>query len=256
MNNSLKIGNMVDNLFTNQLKCSFDASIKLTTPGLKLNSHGFRSDEFKTDHNGKHILFSGCSVTFGSGLEEKEIWAKKIYEKIKTEIDVSGFFNLAMPGVGVCDIVANVFKYISNFGKPSIIFLCLPPVQRRYVSKSKNQKDFLEIYHCQYKNNEVDEYYDIIQIHIFHYLMFLEMFCKEQNIKLYYFSYSLNYTEMFLNRFFKINEKNQTNYVAKFCINNPQNKYAEYARDSIHHGEGYHNFWFNHLYSLYKEELK
>lgn len=33
-----------------------------------LNSSGQRCDEFKKTHEGKHILFAGCSITFGEGL--------------------------------------------------------------------------------------------------------------------------------------------------------------------------------------------
>ena len=52
----------------------------------KINSHGYRCDEFTTNHKGKHVLFSGCSNTYGVGLKKEEVWAYKVYNKInKTE---------------------------------------------------------------------------------------------------------------------------------------------------------------------------
>ena len=37
----------------------------------EINSKNFRSNEFIKKHEGKHILFSGCSVTSGVGLFEE-----------------------------------------------------------------------------------------------------------------------------------------------------------------------------------------
>ena len=56
---------------------------------LTLNSKNFRCEEFESNHEGEHLLFSGCSTTFGIGLEEDEVWSKKLYNRIKDNNKVS-----------------------------------------------------------------------------------------------------------------------------------------------------------------------
>jgi hypothetical protein len=255
MSDAVKVGQEVQNLFRMKLTGYQGMVPNSITPDIKLNKNDFRCEEFKTNHEGAHILFSGCSVTYGQGLLENQIWPTKLYNKIKENTKVSGFFNLAIPGTGVCEIVANIFKYIHNVGKPDLIFVCMPNFQRRYISQSKEQYNFLNIHHGVYKDGESDDYYDIIQIHSFHYLMFLEMFCKSENIKLYYFSYNNKYPSMALNRLFKINDKDLAQSVAEYSIKNVENKYALLARDDVHFGEAYHEYWANFCYNLYLEEL-
>lgn len=230
------------------------------TPDVRVNAEGFRCDEFKTNHNERHILFSGCSVTYGVGLLEDEIWAKKLYNKIKQETPLSGFFNLGLSGIGISEIVANIFKYIHNFGKPHSIFVCLPNVQRRYAIDVSDPHLYPQamppkIYHAVYKDNKNDEFIDIIQIHAFHYLMFLEMFCKSNNINLYCFSYNDNFATMELDRFYKIETRTLVRNLAQFCTDHPKNKYNLEARDDCNHfGEAYHDYWANFCYNLSTEK--
>ena len=130
----------------------------------------------------------------------------------------------------------------------------MPPISRRYVYiPTNNQNHEKNIYHAVYKNCKTDEYYPIVQVQSFHYLMFLEMFCKSNDIKLYYFSYDHHFPIMDLNRFFKMDKNVLDANVEKFCIRYPDNEYAIRARDGTHFGEAYHEFWANLYYSLYKQ---
>lgn len=255
MSNPKYIAQQVLNLFEKKITGYNKNTPKEFSPDLKHNSDNFRCEEFKKNHKDTHILFSGCSVTYGLGLLEDEIWAKKLYNKIKQEIPVSGFFNLGITGTGICDIVANIFKYIDNFGKPDLIFICIPSMHRRYfwneITDRNNEKN---IYHYVYQPNEKDEFLPIIEVHSFHYLMFLEMFCKSNNIKLYYFSYNKYFPKMELERFFKIDQELLKEKVTEYCTNNPNNKNAITARDKKHFGEAYHEFWADFCYNLYKED--
>jgi hypothetical protein len=49
------------------------------------NSFGFRCDNFIDTHNGKHILFMGCSETQGSNHGLDEAWAYKNKRKRKRQ---------------------------------------------------------------------------------------------------------------------------------------------------------------------------
>lgn len=94
------------------------------------NNYGYRCDDFVDQHNKKHIIFSGCSMTAGNGLEEFETWPRFLYDDLNKNNDYSGYFNLAISGHTVEKIINNLFKYFRLFGNPQIIFLLLPPIDR------------------------------------------------------------------------------------------------------------------------------
>jgi hypothetical protein len=94
------------------------------------NDHSYRCDNFKKKHDGLHVLFSGCSVTFGDGLEKDETWSWNVYEEIKKTSRVSGYFNLAHPGSSISANIIRLFKYFSEFGNPDILFFNMPDVER------------------------------------------------------------------------------------------------------------------------------
>ena len=110
----------------------------IKTHGLELsdlyaqpNSHGLRSDEFTKDHKGLHVLFAGCSVTFGEGLPEDYIWPKLVYDRLsEREQNISGYFNLGINGGNHVQIISQIFSYIKEFGNPEVIFVNFPDTHR------------------------------------------------------------------------------------------------------------------------------
>lgn len=234
-----------------------DNDRKKTTPNLKLNNDNFRCDNFIVNPKDYHVLFSGCSVSFGNGLEEEEIWTKKIYNKINNIKKCSGYFNLAMPGISNFEIVANIFKYIYNFGNPDVIFICLTGINRRYVEDYyDNDIKIKTIKHAMYKKNKKDEFYPLLPIHSFHYLFFLEMYCKSNNINLYYFSWEDGISKKFeLERYIQINQIECDSFIKDNLLDNIENKYYITARDGLHFGTAYHDYWSDLLYNIYYKEV-
>ena len=53
----------------------------------KYNSEGFRSDNFTNMHNGKHLLFSGCSEGEGIASPLNTMWNKIVYDRLNLEND-------------------------------------------------------------------------------------------------------------------------------------------------------------------------
>lgn len=96
----------------------------------KTNSYGYRCDSFTKEHDGTHILFAGCSVTFGEGLPENFLWAKKLYNKISETTKTSGYFNIGRPGSSITDIVGLVKAYQNRYGTPDYIFILFPDPDR------------------------------------------------------------------------------------------------------------------------------
>ena len=219
---------------------------------IKLNSKNYRCDEFSDNHNGLHILFSGCSVTYGTGLLEDEVWSKKLYNKIKEETKVSGYFNLAIPASNIFEIVINIFRYISNFGKPDAIFVCWPSIRRYDIKLNGREK---EICYGVYEIDFIDDFYHTAKLHSFHYILMLEEYCKANNIDLYTFSYDQKlFKEVKLNRVFLGQNDNLVNGIAKVCMDSNKREYMLKARDNSHYGEAYHIYWSDFCYSLYKEK--
>lgn len=178
----------------------------------KLNSAGLRSDEFKKNPGSPHILFAGCSVTCGIGVNLQDTWAYKLYSDFNNP---SGFFNISLPGGSPIEIISNIFKYIDQYGKPDYIFILLPPIHRdgRYVIK---------------------DYIDKI---VYNFYRSLEVFCKYNNIKLLSSSWALKNEFDFLNdldTFFEIKVDDIEYYGGEIL-----------GDDNHHPGSAAHLVWYN-----------
>jgi hypothetical protein len=210
-----------------------------------LNSYNFRSDNFKNNSK-PHILFNGCSNTFGLGLYKNEMWSKIVYDKINHN---SGYFNLSVPGTGIIDQIVNFFKYFNTYGNPDVIFFNIPNLERFYT----------------YENNVViNSEYDrkslpILQLISYQYYLMLEQYCKSNNINLFSFSWSPE-TEKFMsfyfkNTFYKINSKDMYEKIYQYK-NKSNEDFLIVARDGDHFGIGYNLYWANLIYNKYIESNK
>jgi hypothetical protein len=98
-----------------------------------INKEGFRCDEFLKKHSKKHVLFSGCSHTFGYGSKYEEVWSHTLYNKLLSKEPLSGYFNLGVEGASVIEIITNIYRYIRKYAKPDVIFLLLPDIERDHI---------------------------------------------------------------------------------------------------------------------------
>jgi hypothetical protein len=254
---------------------NFDIHDPLKEDGSKYqdNAHGFRCDEFITNHKGKHILFSGCSYTYGSGLKKEEVWAYKVYDKINKNEGASGYFNLGLGGNNIINSILNIFKYCKKFGNPDIIFINLTS-ESRFFDYKEDEKQYRIVSH-----NVFHDKYHIAKLINYNFYFILEQYCKSNNIQLFSFSWNL-YDEHFLNKqknnlvniilkstndsfkdynfktFYYINEEYLYNelFLLKEKYDNP---FFETARDIIkHRGNGIHMFWADFIYNKYLENNK
>lgn len=242
-----------------------------------INYNSFRSDEFKKEHEGKHILFSGCSISYGTGLYAKETWPYLLYSKIKEKETLSGYYNISVPANSIFDNVINIFKYIDNYSKPDVIFLNLPDIARFYTLlenveynsvdwkdrvsfKKEDGFDYFKdkYFHslCHYdKNIDSAVIYEKL-IYIFQYLLMLEVFCKANNIELYMYSWSHVTNDFLKNSCVEINSfynipRPSANLIHDYKIKNKKDKFYLIARDGIHDGTAYHDFWSKEIYNVY-----
>lgn len=218
----------------------------------KNNSSGVRCDEFTTDHKGKHILFAGCSITAGSGLNQEETWAYRVYSKIKETEKLSGYYNIGVPGGSTGDIIlSEIMKYCKNFGNPEVLFVMLPGTDRdyRFVNSKHALKEF--IFRC--------------------YLV-LDQYCKSNNIELYTFTWTqkcghigkwvhedwLKYDFLFdmFDTFYDIKEDDFLADMYEYEKSNKNDKKAFLASDNDHPGNMWHYAWANFIYGRYREVHK
>lgn len=96
------------------------------------NSSGLRSDEFTKVHEGKHILFAGCSETEGLGHKLENTWAHQVYSKINESEKISGFFNIGVRALSITAINRQIINYIMMYGKPNSLFVNYPDFYRYY----------------------------------------------------------------------------------------------------------------------------
>ena len=207
----------------------------------EMNNLNFRSENFINSHKNLHIVFSGCSQTFGTGLLEEELWAKNLYILLNNKMQCSGYFNLATPGGSIGHIIVNIFKYCKNFGNPDVIFINLPNTCRIY-NYDKNKK----IMHDGRFSNEYLDFFDVIS---YQYYFMLEQYCEQNNIKLFSFSWHSNANNLmpkYFKNFIHISENDMSKYIMQKYKDNYQ--IATSARDGIHSGAGPNACWTERMY--------
>lgn len=223
-------------------------------PNVMLNSDGYRSDEFITNHNGLHILFSGCSTTFGDGLQDNEIWATQVYNKIKSHTETSGFFNIGTPGQGITYIVFHIFKYIKNFGRPDVIFINFP-VSRRFVSfdKKSNRYVYFNVFEPEDASYELWQTIPFLE---YQYIFMLEEYCKSNDIILIYGTWdTTSHFNLYQDLDYFIEIKDQDR-IARYVEEHPEDKFALTARDGMHYGTAFHAIWADVMYNNYMNRTK
>ena len=229
-----------------------------------LNSYGYRCDNFKDKHDGLHVVFAGCSETWGMSHNKKDIWSYKVYEMIKNEVDCSGYFNIGIPGSSIPTQIISLFKYFKNFGKPNYIFINFPDFFR-YYNYSINKKSL------------IDSIYDynsqpLLHLMAYQYYFMLEEYCNSNNIKLFSFTWMPNGDFLFddglyitkdgyddyplktFKTFYEIDQKDMILNISKYIEKNKDKKYLEVARDGDHYGIAFHQYWADFIYKKYKND--
>lgn len=147
------------------------------------NEYGYRCDSFKLPCT---ILFSGCSQTFGLGLDLQSTWAWRV----SNNLDIP-YHNIACPGSDWQHTVQRLLCWIPIL-KPTYVIIKEPPTNRfNWHNKEKirstasfSNKELLD---CSIQNEK--PLIDIIDSpNTFWYKMsmtlLLEYFCKEHNVTL------------------------------------------------------------------------
>jgi hypothetical protein len=219
----------------------------------ELNFKNYRCDEFIDNHlKKKHVLFSGCSVTYGSGLLLNEIWAYKVWKDLQ---DTSGYFNIAMEGSNISNIVFEIVKYCHAYGNPELIVVNLPDPHRS-MRPIEDESMLFVFDKVITDGTELDTstLAEIAKLELsaFQSYKILELFCKSHGIDLLSFSWSESTNSILGDKgfetFFKIDMDDLKDQVLLYAEQATDNKFFISARDpGEHFGIAYHQYFYEFI---------
>ena len=91
-----------------------------------VNKKNYRSPDF---HKDTDILFAGCSLTWGAGIPEENIWSSIVAKDLNLS-----HASLALSGDSVYGQVKRIFAYFKEFGHPKYVYALFPEFYRMLVA--------------------------------------------------------------------------------------------------------------------------
>lgn len=219
----------------------------------KINSSGLRSDEFKSDHEGLHVLFAGCSNTFGDGMFLEHLWSHKLYRMIDQASQTSGYFNIGFPGADPLQIFSQIILYIEKFGNPDVIFINIPDTPRN-PELAKTSEDI---------NGNKKVIFHSAEYLMLRFQTLLASYCSSNNIELYCFSYDKasninlpddDYRAHWKN-YYKFTEDEMHAHMFNYEQKNKYHGFKdffEYALDDFHPGISHQDFYYSFISDIFK----
>ena len=214
----------------------------------KYNSEGFRSDNFTNMHNGKHLLFSGCSEGEGIASSLNTMWNKIVYDRLNLENEYSGFFNVAIDNFGFHKVVFNIINYISKHGKPDEIILLMPDICRlnQWDPGSENYHQIWANPNSLNTKSDQEKFMNAI-IDFVPFMKLFESYCDSNNINLTWSTWSSLEGEVFsiiktFKHFFEID----------YSLPTTVDQSNQIRRDG-HQGAYYHDLWAQNFLKRIKD---
>jgi hypothetical protein len=220
------------------------------------NSLGYRCQEFTKTHDGKHVLFMGCSETQGSNHSLDEAWANILYKKISNDEKLSGYFNIASIGHGILYQFLILLNYIENYAKPDEIYFLIPETTRAFIIEY--HEDPIKISHQNMPSSIENFTQEIISNTHFNslaYLRILESFCNNSGINLIWSTWHpdsekfykvLNFKNYLLLNMQIIDDELKINF-DKYSDDTKSVEYNLKKQDG-HKGLWFHRYWADIFY--------
>lgn len=204
----------------------------------RYNNDGFRSDNFTSVHEGKHLLFSGCSEGEGIASPLNTMWNKMVYDSLNVNNEYSGFFNVAIDNFGFHKVVFNIINYISIYGKPDEIILLMPDICRlnQWDAGSENYYQIWANPNDLSKKEDQENFMNAI-INFIPFMKLFESYCDSNGIRLIWSTWSQKEGKVFsiintFKHFFEID----------YSMPTKVDQSKQIRRDG-HQGYYYHDLW-------------
>jgi hypothetical protein len=228
----------------------------------RYNDQWFRCDQFTKNHDGLHIVFSGCSNTEGIGQNIEETWSYRLYQDIAKEHKTSGYFNLGRSGTGWQKILNNFRVYVDTYGAPDYLFVLHPNLLRgfRWVDNGNNNFVGWELYQLnpwQEKINKVEDlefHRNVFPVWAMTWKLFTE-YCKAIGTKIIWSTWdqwendNIKNSGLFEESFIEIKDPTKEEILNKYYDLLDREDAIE-ARDG-HDGYIHHTHWL----SIFKQAL-
>ena len=249
-----------------------------------LNEYHFRtSHNFENLKDNEFILATGCSHTFGIGIDESSRWSNQLENRLNIPV-----VNLAVAGSGVQALINNVCAYIANFNKSKVIVIQIPELSRfTYLSPNGilQNRSYFYVHHLDQmhkKNNSTLKKldyqgadYHANQEVIIQQLILLQTVMAAFHIPIVYFSIEaldLKFHESFNNYTPYVSNNDFTGIVSelfpedtiydfrKRLVNDYdfykyENTLMEYARDVSHPGDLQNTVWADYLVKILSSKI-
>lgn len=95
----------------------------------KINCNGHRSKNINEIDLENYILYTGCSHTFGIGLELEKTYGFALAKELNCD-----YYNLAMPGTGIDVLEYNLLMWFAKVKKPPKLAIIQMPDHSRYCN--------------------------------------------------------------------------------------------------------------------------
>jgi hypothetical protein len=223
-----------------------------------MNEHGYRSNSLK-DKSDFNILTLGCSWTMGIGVENENIWATQLRNKIGK----GTLFNYGNYGVSTSFVAKTFHKFVSSQFTPDVAFIMWPGFSRRdYINDDgvfKKVGGFRPALSTDivWKNDDEDllfiqlrnDYQDLMVF--WEAYILVETIAKLHNVKVYH-TIAGYYYDVFkeLKPHLKSTINSNTFFEPIDCYKNDS-----MGRDCEHPGENWHKQFANSFYEFIKDKL-
>lgn len=176
------------------------SEIKRDEYSYKWNSDGVRSKEFSEKPN---VITLGCSITFGLGLPENLTWGNILEKKLK-EVGNYSVGNISYNGSSIMKAISSFFGMINKYEyKPDYVICNFPNLERAYFPNPT--VDYIGDLFW-YKHDTLTKasapfpWSKILPVEWIYYsnldyIKMLEVFCKINNIKLIWSTWSTNISQ-------------------------------------------------------------
>lgn len=210
----------------------------------KINKHGYRGNNWSFNNNS--IAFFGCSITFGTGVNQD------IATAVQNLLDIN-CHNLGQPGASAINIL-KTFSYFVKYHPVKVAVITLPAFERIHYP-IYDEKFSIWVY-----DNLIPNWISPSQksvhphaykffntdtglAYLFDYIQMAELSAKESNTKIIWSSWD-THTEEFLN---SVVSSRKTVNVGDLRLDK--------ARDKLHPGPLFVNSWSNNIFQEIKKYL-